>query len=224
MYFQTLMEWKQINQTYTGGDVSSTKFLLRILISCHLSSTLDRMIDGFWKKWLDAAPWWAKPLLRRQLNHESLKRFCRQLLLPKKKWLILCPLDLATVVFGYGGIYPMRLTTYSSRQGHYCASVEANSQHFCTRKTLFPVVWFWSMPALRPFTLGCQNTLQALITAPTQSRSAASPSFNQQLARGTGTENAAEGCEAPVVLQQVVLLQIPVPPQLSQVLKLFVLV
>lgn len=177
MYFQTLMEWKKINQTYSGGDVCSTKLsseyfnFLPFLLNCRWSMASET-------KLLDAAPLWARPLLRNQLNHHYLKHFsCHQLPLPKKKQRILCP----KLWFGYGGIYHIRLTTYSSLQGHYCASVKANSQHFWMRKNLFPVVLFWSVPTLRPFTLGCQNALQALITltTPIWNRSAASPLFNQ---------------------------------------------
>lgn len=181
------------------------------------------MIDGFWNKMVGCcplvsqalAPETAEPWLPKTL-------FCRQLLLSEKSsWFYVPNSDLTMVVFiTYDSLRS------SSRLGRYCASVKANSEHFWMRKTFFPVVLFWWMPTLRPVTLGCQNTLQALIpfTTPIRSRSAALPLFNWQLAWVTGRENAAEGCEALEVFRQFVPVQIFVPPQLNHVLKLFVLV
>lgn len=169
-------------------------FLLSTLISCRFSSTVDQMIDGFGNKMVGCCPLVSQTLAPETAEPWLPKTvFCRQLLLSKKKRLILWP-------------KLIRLWWCLSHTTHYVQQQAGSLLRFSKGQGLVPCATVLINAYFEAFHLRLPE-LQALITltTPIRSRSAASPLFNQQLAWGTGTENTADGCEASEGLQQVVL-------------------
>ena len=199
---------KNINQTYIGGDVSSTKLsfeyfnFLPFLLNCG-PDDWQFLKQNCWM----LPPCEPGPCSGASWTMTAWNFFLSPAPSPQEN-----AADSLSQTLIWLWWYLPHTTQYIQQQaGSLLCFSKGQQPALLNEKDLVPcgiVLINWSIvDCLRPFTLGCQNTLQALIilTSRIWSRSAASPLFNQQLACGTGRGNAAEGCEASEVLWQAVL-------------------